>query len=172
MAWTYPINFDPAQLITVAMMNTYHRDNMRELYSIVAKQTSDVTKNNSASFSDLPGMSFAVTSGEVWSFHVWSYFVSNATADVKYTVTAPAASTGRFGLAGHGIPLTAGNETTFGNPIAWAVGNTDNMTTRLSGYITAGANGTVQIQGAQNTATVVDTIFQANSFIVAHRASI
>lgn len=171
MAWTHPINFDPAQLITVAMMNTYHRDNFKDVYQIVAKQTSNLTKNNSSAFSDLPGMLFAVLSGEVWAFHAWSYWNSNATADAKWTVTAPAASTGAFGLTGHGAPLTAGNETTFGNPVAIISLGTNNQTSVLAGYITAGANGNVQLQAAQNTATVTDSVWQANSFIVAHRVS-
>jgi len=171
MAWTYPISWTKGALITVADLNTYLRDNMKDIYTVIAVQTETLLKNNSAAFSDLVGMSFSVLSGEVWSFHAWSYWNSGTTPDAKWTVTAPAASTGRFGLAGGGIPLTAGNETTFGNSIAITSSGSSNQLVNLAAYITAGANGTIQLQAAQNTATAADSNWYLNSFIIAHRVS-
>ena len=125
-------------------------------------------KNADTTLANLAGMSFPVLSGEEWMFLAVSFTSGNATADVKYTVTAPAASTGRFGLSGSGIPLTAGSSSTFGNAVAMAV--SDSVTQVLvSGYVVAGANGTVQIQAAQNTSDASDTVFYANSFIIALR---
>ena len=171
MAWTYPISWTKGALITVADLNTYLRDNMKDVYTVIGVQTATLLKNNSAAFSDLVGMSFSVLSGEVWSFHAWSYWNSGTTPDAKWTVTAPAASTGRFGLAGGGIPLTAGNETTFGNSIAITSSGSSNQLVNLAAYITAGANGTIQLQAAQNTATAADSNWYLNSFIIAHRVS-
>jgi len=171
MAWTHPINYAKGALIDPTHLNTYLRDNMKDIYTVIAVQTETLLKNNNASFSNLVGMSFSVLSGEVWSFHAWSYWNSGSVADAKWTVTAPAASTGRFGLAGGGQALTAANETTFGNPIAIASSGSSNQLVNLAAYITAGANGTIQLQAAQNTATAADSNWYLNSFIIAHRVS-
>jgi hypothetical protein len=41
----------------------------------------------------------------------------------------------------------------------------------ISGKVTAVEDGTVQVQGPQNTSTAVDTTFQQGSFLVAFRLS-
>lgn len=170
MAWTNPISYAAARLVSVADLNTYHRDNMKDLYSIVARQTADLTKNASTAFADLVGMTFAVTSGEIWVFQAWSFFLTRATPDAKWTVTGPAASTTRFGFSGAGLPLTNGSETTFGNPIAMTCTFVNN-TVAIAGYVSAGATGSVQLQAAQNTSDPTDSVWYTNSFLIAHRVS-
>lgn len=170
MAWTHPITWAAARLVSVSDMNTYHRDNMKDLYTIVARQTSDLTKNANTTLANLVGMTFAVTSGEIWVFQAWSFFFTLAVADAKWTVTAPATSTGRFGFSGAGLPLTNGSESTFGNPIAMTCTAVNN-TAVIAGEVTAGATGSMQLQAAQNTSDASNSVWYTNSFLIAHRMS-
>ena len=171
MAWTDPIDFTRNQNITAAIMNLYVRDNQNDLWTIVVKQTGDITKASSTAFSNLTGLTFTVVSGEVWQFHVYSFFISNAAADAKWTVTAPAASTGRIGLTGSGAAITVQSTTTFGGTLDMVVPGVNADTVMLDGYVVAGANGSMQVQAAQVTSDVVVTTFYANSFLIAQRIS-
>jgi len=171
VAWTEPQDWKAGDSVTAALLNSNLSANENELYHLIAVQSADVTRNNSAVLTDLTGLSFAVTSGEVWVFFCAIYFSSAATPDVKHTVTAPAATTGRFGLISYGTPLTAASNATYGGNVARTVQNSAADVTLITGTLTAGANGTVQVQGAQNTATASDTTFNKGSFIVAWRKS-
>lgn len=170
MAWTDPPVWTKNHTVTSALLNTYVRDNLNYLYLVTAVQTADVTKNANTTFADLTGLAFTVASGEVWVFAAVSFTSGAAAADVKYTVTAPATTTGRFGLAGSGIPITAGSTTTFGGAVAMTVSDTVTQVC-ITGKLTAGGAGTVQIQGAQNTSDASDTVFYSSSFLVAMRVT-
>lgn len=172
MAWTNPpIPWPKGQTQTNTILNLYLRDNLRAMYFVRAHQTSDLTKNNSTSFSDLAGLTFAVATSEVWAFVGFIYYVTLAIPDSRYTVIAPASTTGRFGVVGSGIPLTAGSTTTFGGAVALAAQGNGRQIAVVTGYITAGGNGSVQLQAAQNTANASDTVFYSSSFLVAWRVS-
>lgn len=167
MAWTDPVEYALNQAIPHTHLNTYLRDNLNYLYLVTARQTADVTKNANTTLADLTGLSFAVLSGEVWVFAAFSFTTGSVTAGLKYTVTAPGSTTGRFGVAGSGAPLSAGSTTTFGGTIDCAGSAATNAV--ITGYLTAGGNGTIQIQGAQSTSTASDTVFLTNSFLYALR---
>lgn len=169
MAWTTPVEYALNQAVNHTHLNTYLRDNVHYLYLVTARQTADVTKNADTTLADLTGLSFSVLSGEVWAFAAFSYTTGSVAAGLKYTVTAPGSTTGRFGVAGSGAPLSAGSTTTFGGTIDCAGSATTNAI--ITGYLTAGGNGTIQIQGAQSSSTASDTVFLTSSWLVAVRVS-
>jgi hypothetical protein len=171
MAITRPSLVVPGQNITAAFLDTYLRDNLNGLHWLGAYQTADVVKNNDATLANLTGLTFPVVSGDVWVFLAHSFADSGATPDAKWAVTAPGGSTGRYGILGVASGLGDLSTATFGTGLARAfpAGNEDNQL--IGGYVTAGANGSVQIQAAQNTATAVDTTFRQYSPLVAFRVS-
>lgn len=169
MAWTTPVEYALNQAVDHTHLNTYLRDNVHYLYLVTARQTADVTKNANTTLADLTGLSFSVLSGEVWAFAVFSYTTGSTSAGLKYSVTAPALTTGRFGVAGSGAPLSAGSTTTFGGTIDCGASATTNAI--ITGYITAGGDGTIQIQGAQSSSTAADTVFLTNSYLIALRVA-
>jgi hypothetical protein len=156
---------------TAALLNTHWRDAINRLHWTGAFQTANLTKNNDATLANLSGLAIPVVSGERWIVVAHSFFVTNATADAKWAITAPASSTGRYGILGPGAGLGDLSSGTFGTGLARAAPGTNEDNQMLFGDITAGATGNIQLQAAQNTATVVDTIFRGNSFIVGFRIS-
>lgn len=172
MSWTDPrIPWPKGETQTNTILNTYLRDNLKAMYFVVAHQTADLTKNNSTAFSNLAGLTFTVATNEDWCFVAFISYIASAVSDSKYTVTAPASTTGRFGVVGSGIPLTAGSTTTFGGAVARATQGARRELSVMSGRLVAGADGAVQLQAAQNTAEATDTVFHQNSFLVAWRVS-
>ena len=182
MTWHTPRTWVSGEFVTALLMNEQVRDNLDILKIIFADtgaptnalypslQSADVTKNANTTLEDLDDLAFPILANETWGFGAVSFMISDGTADVKYSVTAPASSTGRFGILGSGAPITAGSTTVFGDPVDMAIPNTLTQTIMVWGSVTASVTpGTVQIQGAQNTSTAVNTVFYENSIIIAVR---
>lgn len=183
MPWVTPRTWTTAELVTAAMMNEQIRDNLGILKDTVfnddgeptgaiyaARQTADVTFNNDDVLDDLDDFSFPIGASQTWMYIGGSGFTSNGTAHVQWSTTAPAGASGGFGVTGTNPGVSTMWETTFGNSINMQVPNTQDNMAILFGFVVNGVTaGTVQIQGAQNTATVVNTIFYENSGLVAVR---
>lgn len=165
--WTTPITW-AANVYTAADFNAQIRDNQNYLRFITARQTEDAVINASTVFVDLTGLKFSAQAGETWVFSGTLFWVSNATADAKWTVTAPVGSTGIFGM-GHSGPITASWSTVFGTAIAGASTTTIEDCFAINGLVTFGRRGTVQVQGSQNTSTAVNTTFYDFSYLTAWR---
>lgn len=170
MALTRPAKIVKAQNIDETLLNVYLRDNVNGLHWLAAYQSADLTKNNDAALANLAGLSFPVVSGDVWLFGAHSFFLTSSAANAKWAVTAPGSSTGRYGVLGHALSGDASTPT-FGTALVRGVSASVEDNTLLFGLITAGADGTVQLQAAQNTATVFDTIFRQYSPLIAWRLS-
>lgn len=183
MAWNTPRTWVSGELVTALLMNEQIRDNMNILstyisdtgepsgFMLVRAQGSDLTKNTDATLEDLDNMSFPIGASESWLCLAGSSTIGNGTADVKYSFTAPAGATGLFGATGAGgASTTAGTSTVFGDPVDVAIPNTATQLIILFAVVVNSVTpGTVQIQAAQNTSTAVNTVFHANSGLVAVR---
>lgn len=168
--WTDPKTWAAGENVTAALLNSYLRDNFDFLYQVVQVQTADVTKTSNTTLGNLTGLAFAVLSGEHWIFLVLSMTDGGTVADLKYTVLAPTGTTGRFGLVSSGFPLAAGSSATYGNAIDCAASDTQ-TNALVGGYLIAGADGVVEIQGAQNTSSATPTVFRQGSPMIAIRVS-
>lgn len=134
------------------------------------RMTADLTKTTDTAFANLSGLAFAIAASEIWTFLAILHGISPVAADIKFTLTGPAApSVVRFGVVGAGnLPLTAGSNSVFGNTIAIATSNLEE-TWLLGGLVVNGVNaGTVQLQAAQN-ASSGSTIVRAGSSLLALR---
>lgn len=167
--WTDPKAWGATDTPTAAELDAHVSQNLLALRFVTKRQTEDVIVNASTAFNNLPGLSFYVLSGESWVFYSNIYVLSNATADIKVTADAPLASSGHFGVVGSGNEAaTHATQTVFGSgcSIVMAAAN-QNVT--MAGRVTAGRNGTVKLQGTQNTSTAFNTTFYAGSWLIAFR---
>lgn len=127
--------------------------------------TADFTKNNSLTLGDVTGMSFPVVANGIYDFYFVIHWKSTAVANIKFTLTGPAAPTAiRFGVPSAG-------QSVFGNTCG-IVGAGADVTAILSGQLRNGANaGTVQLQMAQSNLEATNTVVYAESSVNAWRIS-
>jgi len=166
MAWTTPITW-AASVYDDADFNAQIRDNQNFLRRISVRQTEDAVISASTTFENLEELKFYGLAGEVWTFVGSIFWVSNATADAKWTLQAPKGSTGIFGM-GHSLPIAASWSTTFGTAIAGSATTSVEDTFSISGLVTFGRRGEAYLQGSQNTASG-STTFYDYSYLVAWR---
>jgi hypothetical protein len=122
---------------------------------------------------NVTGLSFAVNSGEVWSFECYIRNNKSAlTAGIKYAINAPAASTLEAQLQGTTSATTAVQNERL-SALATLSANAYNTQANAEGFasivgvVVAGANGTVQIQHASVTSGTATA--RANSYITARK---
>lgn len=132
---------------------------------VLARCTSNLTKNASTAFSDVTGVSFPVLANKTYIVDGALFYTSVAAADIKFTLTGPAAPTAvNFGIATADI---IGRSTAFGSATAISTNATD-TTAVFKAIIRNGANaGTVQLQMAQNASDASNTVCYADSFLSA-----
>jgi hypothetical protein len=132
--------------------------------------TSDFTKNNTTTLADVTNFNFAVVANGEYHFRFVMKCVSSAAAGFKFAVTGPADPTGViYGTYGSNTVGSAGAAVAFGTAIFGTSATVEEMIV-VEGYVRNGANaGTVQLQFAQTSATVVDTIIRAESFLIYER---
>lgn len=137
-------------------------DSRRDQWAYLA--TSQQLTSNSTTFQNVTGMAVLLAANEVWRFSMTLIFISTVAADFKFQFTVPAGATlffatGSFILGG--IPTQAGS---VGASISTpADGLAGNVAIEIYGTVINGANaGNLQLQAAQNTATV-----EAIDFVVA-----
>lgn len=138
--------------------------------------TSNLTKNNSSVLADVTGVSFAVSASEDYIFVVYAYGISSNTANFKFTFTGPASPTAiRFGAVGISGVGGVASAAAFGTAVLTAgIGAAPSVDQLiiLSGRLRNGANaGTVQLQFAQSTNEVADSIIYANTCVMAWRSN-
>jgi hypothetical protein len=170
VANTSPIpDFSATQVLTAANFQSYLSNAISDLKFQYGFLDDETIANQEEDGQDLPGMSFRVKAGETWIWYSFVYFVTNGTAQIAFGATAPPGSVGRYGVVSHGSPLVAGSTATFGTMVGCVVGATTEQCASFNGLITATVNGYVQLQGAQQTSTAVNTTFWPESFYVAFR---
>lgn len=176
MAWTTPRTWTDGELVTAAIMNPHIRDNFNAIgQPIRLRKTADETVNNSAALQNDNHLFFTIGVSEVWAvecFLIWSD-ANNSSAALKIGWTFPAGCTGTWTFvqkqvgtsaleALDPVALSSTLQSAYGqaaNQAAWVAATVVNSTTA----------GTLQLQWAQASATVADTIVRTNSTLVAHK---
>lgn len=144
-------------------------------YSYVRK-TADETVNNTDTLQPDDHLLFSVEANAIYEFELVLVIVCNsATADWKFNWTVPSGTTMLWGFTGEGTnPWPGGSHLTSAAALESAStevtgggASHGNPSGRIGrGIITSGSTaGTVTLQWAQNTPTVVDNTVKANSFI-------
>jgi len=142
--------------------------------------TSDVTVNNSAALANITGLGLSVAANEDWDFEADLQVNSGTAADCKFGSTVPSGCTmfwGQFALVAANFyfntpPGTAHIVAAIESTAIPCEGATGEMLFHFRGKIHNGANaGTVQMQFAQNTATVANSIVRKGSCIKAFKVN-
>lgn len=140
------------------------------VYSSFAAATT--TKNNNTTLVNVTGLAFPVQANADYRFQFTLHYATNLAAQLKTTLTGPAAPTGlRFGISrGPGALITSGSRDAFAAEIWIETNTTNDETLVMTGFLRNGATaGTVQFQFAQGVATAVNTVIYLNSEVVAVR---
>lgn len=138
-----------------------------------ARCTAALTQNNTGTVANITGLSFAVAASEVWAFQFYLYGKSSDVADWKFVLTGPTAPTSIiYGVQSSQDQPALAETTAFGNNVFAGGANSTEQALILHGLLRNGSNaGTVQIQMAQSTAEVSDTVIRAESYLLAWRIS-
>lgn len=142
----------------------------RSLY-LQARLLVDQTVNNSAALVNVTGFSFAVVTNGIYQWRHDLFYDSSTTEDIQFAFTWPAASSGRWGGIGMmdvgatspGVVKNATQTASAGALTYGGSGVGTVITGALIGEITAGGNGTVQMQFAQAAAAATNTTLRARS---------
>jgi hypothetical protein len=176
MAWTTPKTWAAGEVLTAANFNAHIRDNLNAVGPIVKlRKTADETVNNSAALQNDNHLFFSIAANEVWAldcFLIWTD--SNVSAGaLKVGWTFPSGCTGTWTLiakrAGdiylHGadpVALSATAQSDFGQ-------TADQPALIRATVVNSTTAGTLQMQWAQASASVSDTIVRTNSTMIAHK---
>ena len=170
IAGTSPIpSFSSSQVLDAGDLQTLISNALNAIAFKRGLLREDVIANQETAGQALPGMSFPVRAGEIWAWFAFMYFVSNDIANIAFGATAPAVSTGRYGIGASGTPITAGSSPTFGTMVKAGVPAATQQHANFNGVIEAVADGEVQLQMAQSTSTAVNTTVHQDSHFVAFR---
>ena len=151
--------------------------NALSTWSKVVRKTADETVNNSVALQDDDHLSFAIGANETWVGQVVIFYLGNATADLKTALTIPAGAsimvTSISARTSDEVVVAGGKATPVsGSDFAIGASATLHFAALLHFSIAnAGTAGTVQLQWAQNVATVADTTVKAGSHILARKVA-
>jgi hypothetical protein len=177
MGWTAPITIAPGHLGVAAEWNTYIRDNLNAIRTLTIRKPADEIVNNSAVYQNDNDFFFSVAANEVWAFQLGMRVTSNTTADIKFQWTVPSGMTGRWwGLYQNGdgtLVVSAKTADLITSPFTIPWGGVSEGFINWSGTaVNSSTAGTLQLQWAQGTATVVDTKIMQDSFLQAQRVAV
>ena len=129
--------------------------------------SANFTKNASTVFGDVTGLSFAVSANQSYVFQIYVFAVSTTVADIKFTLTGPAAPTAiRYAAQNQ---ADSASVAAFGSTLSITMSGND-ASVLLFGQLRNGANaGTVQLQAAQDTSEATNTVIYAESYLQAFR---
>lgn len=117
--------------------------------------------SNSTAFQNVTNMAIALGANQVWRFAMTIIFISSAAADFKWQFTVPAGATLFWSSPGQtylGVPVNVYNQGAGVSGLADGSGAA--IAVEIQGTVINGANaGNLQLQAAQNTATVEATDF-------------
>lgn len=136
------------------------------------RTSADFTKNNNDTLGNVTGLAFVVGASQVWDYDFTAQALIGATPDIKVAITLPAAATGtgyaeKVNAASHlGARLA---DITASQTLADAAAG---IALRGFGTVVSSTTpGTAQVQAAQGTATVEDTIVYSGASIRARRVA-
>jgi hypothetical protein len=143
----------------------------------------DVTVNNTTTFTDATGLSVAVLASATYRWDAWLMYTSTAAPDFKITPSSPTGTTGYWNLAGYGRDVSPVIDTGAGAQfmvadigtaltVAGDSGGTARIACRAAGFFTTSTPaGTFKLRMAQRTATAVNTVIKAGSWLDVVRVS-
>lgn len=140
------------------------------------QMTADVTVNNTTSFTDATGLAVPVVAGATYAFDAWLLYTSGNAPDFKVQPSSPAGTTGAWNLFGYGRDVAPAADTGSGSLwIAADIGTSLTVAGEASGALLLGciargrfvttAAGTFRLRIGQRTATAVNTIARAGSWL-------
>jgi len=118
---------------------------------------------------NVTNMTFSVSASETWIFEFVTHAKATTTADHKYTVTAPASTTGTWGIENSEDTVSVSN-------IAFGTANSVNAAAaafdvqRVNGSAVTTNSGSITLQYAQNAANNTSTVL-GSSYFIAHKSS-
>jgi hypothetical protein len=143
----------------------------------------DVTVNNTTTFTDATGLSTAVLASATYRWDTWLMYTGTATPDLKITPSSPSGTTGYWNLTGYGRDVSGAIDTGGGATFMVAdigtsltvggdSGGTARIACRAAGFFTTSTTaGTFKLRVAQRTATAVNTVLKAGSWLDVVRVS-
>lgn len=140
---------------------------------IIKRKTADETVNNSATLQNDDHLSFPIAANEVWTFDLRLFIVGDATADLKAAFTWPTGATAIW--APHGqraadsVVTSAAGTSTSGTAVSLGADAGPALLVIAGTIENASTAGTVQLQWAQQTATVANTTVKRGSVLIADR---
>lgn len=136
-----------------------------------ARKSADQTISNSTTLVNITDMTFSVATNETWHVFLLVLFNSSTVANLKYDFTIPTGATRHTLFRGQdssGAEATlyksTGSQSVDGEAANWMFAV--EMIVR-----SGGTAGTIQLQGAQNSAEVSNTKFLADSCLIAHKVA-
>lgn len=177
MAWTTPKTWAVGEQLTAGNFNPHIRDNLNALRWLGVRKTADETVNNSTVLQNDDHLFFSVAANEVWIVDSWLRVVGSQTADVSFAWAVPAGATGSVYAIGEvqsgGSIDNIKSYTTITQPFSYQPTATDANTgggVRFGAVlVVGGTGGTMQLQWAQASAVVANTVVKANSALWAFR---
>lgn len=133
---------------------------------VLARKVADQTVNNSTTLVNDSDLAIAVLSGAVYQVQGVLVYNSNATADIKVGWTFPGGTNGILAMHGYdsGGTVFMADGRSLSTVVSFGGFGSD-YTIVVNGVITVGANGSFQLQFAQNALNVSNTIMRAGSFL-------
>lgn len=164
-------------LLTGVSANDHHNQahaTSDHTWEVDKVKASDEPVTNSSTVQNDDDLAFAIGASEVWSFALFLTITSGTTPDFRLTFTVPSGATIRIGgtmLRAAGDSNNATAQHLIGDGTTTYDVNADAFATlTLQGYVVNSTNaGTVQLQWAQATADMSDTVVQAGSWLKAKR---
>jgi len=169
MAFTAPVTRATDFLVTAAIWNAEHVDNLNTaVMHLHARKTADESIASSTTLQDDDTLQLAVGANEIWAVRYVLKMTIPITPQAKMAFTFPASgdisvSGTEFNAAGTMVKITFQGTTT---PTATQdfLGSTANRTIMLEGtFVNAGTPGTLILQWAQNVSNASATIMKTNS---------
>jgi hypothetical protein len=135
------------------------------------RKTANETDPSSNTLQNDDAFTFSVGTSETWAFQIYGRLNSNATANFKAAIAAPAGSTCEMTM----FDMTQGTDltttscgTTTGS---FAQDTTDHAFTAYGTVVTSGTSGSITFQWAQNTSNAYVTTVYAGGYMVAYKIS-
>jgi hypothetical protein len=150
-------DFTAGEVLTASLVESW-------LQPLGKTKDANETVNNSTTLQNDNELFVTLATTAVYAVEMYLFIDSSTTADFKFDFTGPA------GMDLDGQVTTLWSTTTdireYAVPTAPALpNNTSNQLTMTGRLYTTGTAGTLQLRWAQNTATVVDTIVYARSYL-------
>lgn len=180
MVWTLPPTVTTGEVADASDWNTYVRDNFISTMHLVALKTADTSRANTTTLTDDPHLLFAVGTNERWIGRVqFIYSCTSTTPDLAIRLVGPTGMTGFWALPNARFGSTEVITVPQAQTDFLASGST-NLPTLSSGAqlvvieftaLNGGTAGNLSVQWAQVTNSASAVVAEAESNILALRAS-